>query len=132
MKTRHFLATAFAVALFASVSAQAQEQHSRFDDHDRQVAQDWYSQHQTHPVRGIRSQDQLSTDQEARLQEGKPLDRELRRHAYSAPSDLRRHLATPPRHHQYMVVGGHLVLVDQHNVVRDVIRFGDDHNHNRH
>jgi Ni/Co efflux regulator RcnB len=120
MKIRHCLATAFAVALFACVSVQAQD-HSRFDDHDRQAAQSWYDQHQNHPVRGLRSQDRLSAEQETRLEEGKPLSRDIRRHAYSAPSDLRRHLPPPPRHHQYMVVGGHVVLVDQHYVVRDVI-----------
>jgi Ni/Co efflux regulator RcnB len=126
MKIRHCLVTAFAVALFACVSAQAQN-HTRFDDHDRQVTQDWYNTHQKHPVRGMRTQDRLSAEQEATLAEGKPLSRDLRRHAYAAPSDLTRHLAKAPRHHKYMVVGGHVVLVDQNYVVNDVIHLHEHH-----
>ena len=128
MKIRHCLATVFAVALFACVTAQAQD-HSRFDDHDRQAAQEWYSQHQNHPNRGFRSQDRLDTQQEGLIVEGQPLNRDLRRHAYSVPSDLRHHLARAPRHYQYLAVGGHVVLVDQHYVVHDVIHLHEDHHH---
>ena len=124
MKTRHWFASAFAVVLLTSFAAQAQE-HDRFDDHDRQVTQDWYRQHEHHQYRGLRAEDRLNAEQEARLEEGRPLDRELLRHAYTAPSDLRHHLPAPPRHHEYMVLGGHVILVDQHHVVRGVIHLHD-------
>jgi Ni/Co efflux regulator RcnB len=123
MKTRHWYAAALAIALLVTTGAWAQERN-RFDDHDRQVTRDWYNQHQTHPSHGFRTQDRLSRDQESRLEAGRPFDRDLRRHAYAVPSDLRHRLPAPPRHHEYFVIGGHIALVDRdHQVVRDVIRF---------
>lgn len=123
MKTQ--LRTALcAMALLIATAGMAQERrdHTQFDDHDRQVTQDWYNQHQRHAPKGLRSEDRLSADQEAGLQPGRPLDRELRRKAYSAPSELRHRLPPVPAHHRYMTVGGHVVLVDSRdNTVRDVI-----------
>jgi Ni/Co efflux regulator RcnB len=122
MKTTIRTAACIIGLLVASVAfAQDRQDRDRtqFNDHDRQVTQDWYRQHQN--TRGLRAQDRLSSDQEARLQEGRPLDRDLRRHSYAVPSDLRRHLPPAPAHHRYMTVGGHVVLVDSGNVVRGVI-----------
>jgi Ni/Co efflux regulator RcnB len=119
MKTQ-LRTAACAIALLVATAGMAQ--HTQFDEHDRQVTQQWYNQNQSHAPRGLRSQDQLSADQEARLQPGKPLDRELRRKAYSAPSELRHQLRPAPAHHRYMTLGGHVVLVDSRdNTVRDVI-----------
>jgi Ni/Co efflux regulator RcnB len=113
------------VALFVATAGIAQERDrhdsTQFNDHDRQVTQDWYKQHQRNAPRGLRSQDRLSSEQEARLQAGRPLDRDLRRRTYAVPSDLRRHLPPAPRDHRYVTIGGHVVLVDGRNVVRDVI-----------
>jgi Ni/Co efflux regulator RcnB len=104
------------IGLFVATAGFAQ-----FNDHDRQVAQDWAKAHQTNAPRGLRSSDRLSAEQESRLQEGKPLDRELRNRSYAVPSDLRRQLPEAPAHHRYVAVGGHVVLVDSGNVVRGVI-----------
>jgi Ni/Co efflux regulator RcnB len=115
-------AAACIIGLFvatAGIAQDRQDRNTQFNDHDRQVTQDWAKQHQN--TKGLRSQDRLSSDQEARLREGQPLDRELRNRSYAAPSDLRRQLPPAPAHHRYVTVGGHVVLVDSGNVVRGVI-----------
>lgn len=113
------------VALFVATAgiAQDRDRHdsTQFNDRDRQVTQDWYKQHERNAPRGLRSQDRLSSEQEARLQAGRPLDRDLRKRTYAVPRDLRRHLPPAPRNHRYVAIGGHVVLVDGRNVVRDVI-----------
>lgn len=103
----------------AGIAQDRNDNRTQFNDHDRQVTQDWASHHRD--TRGLRDRDRLSADQEARLQEGRPLDRDLRKRSYAVPSDLRRHLPPAPAHHRYMTVGGHVVLVDSGNVVRGVI-----------
>lgn len=113
------------VALVVATAGVAQDRsrqdHTQFNEHDRQVTQDWYKQHQNNAPRGLRSQDRLSSEQERRLQTGRPLDRDLQKRTYAVPSDLRRHLPAAPRNHRYVTIGGHVVLVDRRNVVRDVI-----------
>jgi Ni/Co efflux regulator RcnB len=118
-------AAGFIFALFVAAAGIAQDRngqdHTQFNEHDRQVTQDWYKQHQNNAPRGLRSQDRLSSEQEGRLQPGRALDRDLRKRTYAVPSDLRRHLPPAPRDHRYVTIGGHVVLVDGRNVVRDVI-----------
>jgi Ni/Co efflux regulator RcnB len=125
MKT-HIRAAGLIVALLIATTGIAQDRdhqdHSQFNDHDRQVTQDWYKQHQRNAPKGLRSQDRLSAEQEGRLQRGRPLDADLRKHSYAVPSDLRRHLPPPPKAHHYVTIGGHVVLVDGKNVVSDFIR----------
>lgn len=126
MKTR-LPAAAFIIAILVATSGMAQEQRdhnqaTQFNDHDRQVTQEWYNQHKSHPPTGLRSQDRLSSEQEARLQEGHKLDRDLQKRSHAVPSDLRRRLPAAPAHHSYSVIGGHVVLVDSRtHVVRGVI-----------
>ena len=116
----HLLIAAFAFALIAPVWAAAQEHH-QFDEHDRQAAQEWYQRHNT-DTRGVRSQDRFSNEEEGRLVQDRPLDREFRHRIHSAPHELVRHLARAPRGYEYVLVGGHVVLMQRHTyVVRDVI-----------
>jgi Ni/Co efflux regulator RcnB len=129
MKTRHWYAAALAIALLVTTGAWAQE-HRQFDEHDRQVAHNWYNQHQSHPSKGFRTQDRLSAEEEARLQPGKPFHPNLRKKAYSVPSDLRRQFPPPPPHHRYVAVGHHVALVnDINHVLVDVIRLRDENHH---
>jgi Ni/Co efflux regulator RcnB len=130
-------ATACAVALVAttaSVEAQSRPRDRQansqdrqgsiqFDDHARQTAHDWYSQHQNRPPAGFRSQDRLSQDQESRLQPGRPLDPDLRQRAHTVPRDLSKQLPPPPSNHRYVAIGGHVGMVDNRgHILRDVIK----------
>lgn len=99
--------------------------HTQFDDHDQQVARDWYKEHKDHPPAGFRNKDRLSSDEESRLREGEVLDRNLRRKVHSAPHDLTRHLPPPPHNHRYVAIGGHVGLVDDKNRVKAVIHLHD-------
>jgi Ni/Co efflux regulator RcnB len=126
MKT-HMRAAGLIVAFIVATAGIAQDRnsrqdHSQFNDHDRQVTQEWYSQHQRNAPKGLRSQDRLSAAQEARLQRGRKLDSDLSKHSYAVPTDLRRHLPPAPRGHRYVSIGGHVVLVDASNVISDFIR----------
>ena len=100
---------------------QAQAQ-ARINDHDRQVANTWYDRHKNRPPRGFRRTDRLPQHYEARLQPGDQFDPYMRRRAYAASSDLTRGFAPPPRGYRYMVIGGHIVLVDAGFRVADVFR----------
>lgn len=127
MKVHPYLFVAGVVGLLAlgATPARAQE-HAQFDNHDRQVTADWYNQHKNNPPRGLRPQDRLSADEEARLQPGKTLDRQLQRKTHSVPRDLARRLPPAPPHHRYQTIGGHVVLVDtRDHRVRDVIHVHD-------
>ena len=99
---------------------------TQFDDHARQTAHDWYSQHQNRPPVGFRSQDRLSPDQESRLQPGRPLDPDLQKRTHAVPRDLSRQLPQPPSNHRYVAIGGHVGLVDDaSHILRDIIKLHD-------
>jgi Ni/Co efflux regulator RcnB len=131
MKTSHFAAAlAFAILVVSGASAQDRHDQQQFNDHDRQVTQDYYNQHHSRPPAGLRSQDRLPADQEQRLEPGQPYDRDLERRSHSVPRDLSRRLPPAPRHHKYVAVGGRVALVDTVNhVLRDVIRITEPPRH---
>jgi Ni/Co efflux regulator RcnB len=126
---KYWLTIVAAAALIAlsGPTTQAQERggHTQFDDHDQQVARDWYTQHKDHPPAGFRNNDRLSADEESRLREGEVLDRNLRRKVHSAPHDLTRRLPPPARNHRYVAIGGHVGLVDDKYRVKAVIHLHD-------
>jgi Ni/Co efflux regulator RcnB len=99
------------------------QDHSRFDDHDRQVSRDWYNQHHNRPPAGLRDRDRLRPEYESRLREGYVLDRNMRRMVYPVPADYYRRLPPPPRGYRYVFIGGHMVLIDNGYRVHDVIHF---------
>ena len=126
MKTLKLAIGAAAVLLaFSGATALAQERHDGFNDRDQQVARDWYNQHKDHPPVGFRNEDRLSADEESRFREGVVLDKHLRHKMHSAPHDLVRQLPPPERGHRYVVVGGHVGLIDGRNHVKAVIRLHD-------
>lgn len=95
------------------------ENDRRFDDHDRQVAQDYYNQHRNE--RGFRDRDRLSSEYESRLREGYVLDPEMRRMCRPAPPELVRGFAPAPSGYRYVVIGGHVCLIDRGYRVHDAI-----------
>jgi Ni/Co efflux regulator RcnB len=125
------LAIAVAAAVFALSGAIAvaqehrMEQHTQFDDHDQQVARDWYKGHRIHAPAGLREEDRFTADEESRFREGAVLDRDLRRKMHAAPRDLVRELPPPARNHRYVAIGGHIGLIDNRNHVKAVIHLHD-------
>ena len=99
------------------------QDHSRFDDHDRQVTHDWYNEHHGRPPVGLRDRDRLSPQYESRLREGDVLDRDMRRRIHPIPADYYRRLPAPPRGYRYVFIGGHACLIDSDYRVHDVIHF---------
>ena len=101
------------------------DRHERFDDHDRQVARDWYrGHHDDHDrYRGFRDRDRHRDWDDARFREGYVIDRDMRRYAYAPPPALIRGFAPPPRHWRYVVIDGHLCLVDDGWRIHDVLHF---------
>jgi Ni/Co efflux regulator RcnB len=99
------------------------QEHSRFDDHDRQVTRDWYNEHRDRRPRGLRDRDRLAPEYESRLREGDVLDRDMRRRIYPIPVDYYRRLPPPPYGYRYVFIGGHVCLIDSGYRVHDVIHF---------
>jgi hypothetical protein len=118
-----------AILALSPTAARAQSDrqgHTQFDDKDRQTASDWYNQHKDHPPAGFRDQDRLNAEQESRLREGAPLDRDLRKKVHPAPEDLTRRLPPPAPDHRYVAIGGHVGLIDNHYQVKAVIHLHDN------
>jgi len=95
------------------------QNHDRFDDHDRQITREWYDNH--HDYRGFRDRDRMTPQYEDRFQNGAVLDRGMQRRMYPVPSDLGRRLPPAPRGYRYVVIGGHVVLIDSGYHVHDAI-----------
>ena len=124
MKT-HRLLVGIAAAILAltgnAAFSQDRQGHTQFDDHDQKAAHDYYNKNQAHPPAGLRSQDRLSTDQESRLHEGATLDKDMRRKVHPAPRELSSQFPAPPSDHRYVVIGGHVGLIDSKFQVKSVI-----------
>ncbi|HLY59700.1 MAG TPA: hypothetical protein VKV95_02935 [Terriglobia bacterium] len=140
MKTR-WLITACATALFAFISiaavaqdrndenrgqdqrnenrGQTKKRYRQFNQRQQEAARSYYNQHQDHPV--FKQPDQWNDDYERRIRPGYVLDDDMRRMARPAPDDMIRGLGRPPRGYRYVVIGGHVVLVDSGYRVHDAI-----------
>ena len=137
MKTR-WLVVAAASALLAMPSSsavaqdrgrgndqnrgQAKKAARQFAERDREAARQWYRQNRNRRPRGFRDDDRLPPQFETRLVPGYVFDVEMRRRSYPVPPGLARGFGPPPRGYRYLVIGGHVVLVDDGYRVHDVIR----------
>ena len=109
----------------AQVRGRAQVQvHSRFDDHDRQVVTTWYDGHHTNLPRGMRDNDRFPPNIEGQIQAGYVLDPGMRRQVNSVPAQLLRMLGPAPRGDRYVMINGHILLIDRRYQVIDVIHVG--------
>jgi Ni/Co efflux regulator RcnB len=95
--------------------------HGRFNDHDRQATRGWYNEHRMRPPLGLRRQDRLPPFLESRLRVGGLLAPPLRSRIYAVPSDLLFRLPPAPRGYRYVLIGGHVVLIDPAYRVHDMI-----------
>ena len=119
------MAAVLALAGCASTHG-GRRQYDRFNDHDRQVTREWYSEHQIQEAGRFRYTDRFTAEEESQFVEGSVFDDSLRRRARAAPKDLTLQLPRPPRNHRYVEVAGHVALVDQTNHVKDIIHLHDD------
>jgi hypothetical protein len=97
--------------------------HPRFEGHDRQSARGWYSEHHDRLPEGLRDRDRLPPELESRLQVGVVLDRDLRHRVHPVPAELLERLPPCPAHYRYVIIGGHICLIDERFQVFDVIHF---------
>ena len=93
----------------------------KFSDHDKQAARDWAGKHKDSMPAGFREEDKLSPELEARLKVGAVLDTDLRGRIRPVPADLLATLTPAPRGYRYVIIGDHIVLVDEGWHVEDVI-----------
>jgi hypothetical protein len=97
--------------------------HPRFEDHDRQAARGWYNEHHDRLPEGLRDRDRLPPELESRLQVGVVLDHDMRHRIHPVPAELIERLPPCPPHYRYVIIGGHVCLIDEGFHVFDVIHF---------
>jgi hypothetical protein len=128
MKTRWWM-TACATALLALTCGaavakdqnrgQSKKEYRQFNENQRQYAHTYYHQNQ----RLFGQDSRWNNDYENRLRPGYMLDNDMRRMSRPAPYSMIRGLGRAPRGYRYIVIGGHVVLVDSRYRVHDTIRF---------
>ncbi len=100
---------------------QSKKRYRQFNENQRQYARTYYNQNQQQPV--FRQPDQWNNDYENRIQPGYVLDDDMRRMSRPAPYEMTRGMGRAPRGYRYVVIGGHVVLVDSGYRVHDAIHF---------
>lgn len=100
---------------------QSKKRYRQFNENQRRYARTYYIQNQQQPV--FRQPDQWNDDYERRIQPGYVLDDDMRRMSRPAPFELTSGLGRAPRGYHYVVIGGHVVLVDNGYRVHDAIHF---------
>lgn len=98
---------------------QSKKRYRQFNENQRQQARNYYNQNQNQPV--FRQDDRWNDDYERRIQPGYVLDDDMRRMTRPAPEDMIRGMGRPPRGYRYVVIGGHVVLIDSGYRVHDAI-----------
>jgi Ni/Co efflux regulator RcnB len=99
---------------------QNKKRYREFNENQRQSARQYYDQHQKEEVF---ERNQWNNDYERRLRPGYVLDQGMRRMSHPPPYAMTRGLKPAPRGYRYVLVGGHLVLVDNGYRVHDAIHF---------
>jgi Ni/Co efflux regulator RcnB len=100
---------------------QSKKKYRQFNENQRQYARTYYNQNQNQEV--FRQDNRWNNDYENRLQPGYVLDDDMRRMSRPAPDEMTRGLGRAPRGYRYVVIGGHVVLVDSGYRVHDAIHF---------
>lgn len=148
MKSRSFIATlAIMLVAFACIAAVAQDRDDRdhgnnnnrghgqmkenrgqrkkhyrqFNQRQQQYARTYYNQYHNQEV--FRRDDRWNDDYDRRIQPGYVLDDDMRRMSRPAPYEMTRGMGRPPRGYRYIVIGGHVILIDGGYRVHDAIHF---------
>jgi Ni/Co efflux regulator RcnB len=98
---------------------QSEKEYRQFNENQRQQARTYYNQNQRHFEQDRR----WNNDYENRLRPGYVLDNDMRRMSRPVPRNMMRGLGPAPRGYRYIVIGGHVVLVDNRYRVHDTIHF---------
>ena len=99
---------------------QSKKHYRQFQEKQRQYIHNYYVQNQNHEV--FRPDSRWNNEYANRLQPGYLLDRDMQRMSRPAPPAMIRGLGRAPWGYRYIVIGGHLVLVDRGYRVQDTIR----------
>ena len=97
------------------------ERHEHFDDHDRDAARDWYRDHH-----GYFHHDEgryWHHEWEGNIHEGFVFTPEMRHGWRPVPHELLVRLGPAPHGWRYVVIGDHVVLVDDGWRIHDVLHF---------
>ncbi len=100
---------------------QTKKRYRQFNQKQQQAARNYYNQNQNQEV--FRQDNRWNDDYERRLQPGYVFDDDMRRMSRPAPYEMTRGLGRAPRGYRYVVIGGHVVLVDSGYRVHDAIHF---------
>jgi hypothetical protein len=100
---------------------QTKKQYRQFLENQRQYVRTYYEQNQNNRI--FSRDSRWNDDYENRLQPGYLLDRDMRRMSRPAPRAMIRGLGGAPRGYRYIIIGGHVLLVDSGYRVHDTIRF---------
>ena len=99
---------------------QTKKAYRQFNESQRQAATTYYNQNRNQEVF---RQDNWNSDYENRLQPGYVLDPDMRRMSRPAPYEMTRGFGPAPRGYRYVIIGGHVVLIDDGYRVHDAIHF---------
>ena len=95
-----------------------------YKDHDRETMRGWYDQHENNLPPGLAKKDRLPPGLERQLVRRGTLPPGLQKRLQPCPRDLERQLPPPPPECAHVLVGGHIVLLNQRtNVVVDFVHF---------
>jgi hypothetical protein len=95
-----------------------------YKDHDREAARGWYDEHESHLPPGLTKKDRLPPGLERQLVRRGTLPPGLQKRLQPCPEDLERRLPPPPPECAHVLIGGHVVLLNQRtNIVVDIVHF---------
>jgi len=95
-----------------------------YKDHDREAMRGWYDKHENNLPPGLAKRDRLPPGLEKQLVRRGTLPPGLQKRLQPCPRDLERQLPPPPPECAHLLIGGHIVLLNQRtNVVVDVVHF---------
>lgn len=100
---------------------QRKKRDREFNERQRRYARTYYDQNRNQEI--FRQDDRWNNDYENRLRPGYVLDDDMRRMSRPAPYEMTRGLGRAPRGYRYVVIGGHVVLIDNGYRVHDAIHF---------
>jgi len=100
---------------------QSKKKYRQFKENQRQYAHTYYERNRDQEI--FRPDNRWNNDYENRLRPGYVLDNDMRRMSRPAPDDMIRGLGRAPWGYRYVVIGGHVVLIDRGYRVHDAIRF---------